>query len=814
MYTFREATPRIQRIREKVRDRVIRGDAEKSVIQAEAIEKYKHIVPIIKRPLITKELCERMTLRVEDDDYFVGNKGKSFCGNSGIMWPLFVDIEREWAMKDDGLWHNPEGEELRLCIAQEDIDEMRRVAPVLFENSDWQVAEAWLPDGAEDFFALGACDYGERGRPGIMSLSCGHLTPGWHKIIKVGYGAIRRQAQDWMDAHEGNLMGDGMGRYMFYKSAVIACDGAEALTRRYAALCRERSAEAAEAGDGARRDELLRMAEGLDHIATEPAATFWEACQSVLIYQLAMSYETGFPAPAFGRFDQYTWPLLKGDLDAGRLTMEEAQELCDAFFLKSNCYYEGNIGRMTQTAGIGNTYQHTTVGGVLPETGEDATNPVTYMVLETIGRLRLHDPTVSMRVGPDTPDELWDCALATSRLVGGLPLFQNDDVIIPGLMQELGFELRDARDYSIIGCQEIVGSGTDYPAPNGVGAAHASVYYGVALAMAINNGINPMTGRQAKVQPGYLYEMQSIDEVRAAYEQMTDYLLKWYVTINNYAEYLVGYNMPYAMLSISMEGCMEKGLDAGSGGCKYNSYGGTATGLATIADSITTIKYLCFDKQTVTTRELYDAVMANWEGHEDLRQRILSEVPHYGNAEPYADEELKWAADLYYRQCSECSSQRSKVYKAGMYGAADHVLQGEYTPATPDGRKAGEPIADAISPAQSRDRGGPTSVFLSACCFDHAKYMDGMALNLRMHPSVVSNDEGVAKLREVTKAYFKSGGLECQYNIVDTDTLKKAQVRPEEFRDLVVRIAGYSAYFIELGEDLQNDIIARNENRI
>jgi formate C-acetyltransferase len=268
------------------------------------------------------------------------------------------------------------------------------------------------------------------------------------------------------------------------------------------------------------------------------------------------------------------------------------------------------------------------------------------------------------------------------------------------------------------------------------------------------------------------------------------------------------------MLSISMEGCMEKGLDCGSGGCKYNSYGGTATGLATIADSLAAIKYLCFDKKTVSTRELYDAFISNWEGHEPLRQRVLSEAPHYGNGDPYADDELKWVCDLYYDQCKQCYSERSKVYKAGMYGAADHVQQGEWSWATPDGRKTGEPIADAISPAQSRDKNGPTAVFSSACCFDHTKFMDGMALNLRMHPSVVSNDEGVKKLRDVTKAYFKNGGLECQYNIVDTDTLRKAQQTPSDYRDLVVRIAGYSAYFIELGRDLQNDIIARNENKL
>jgi formate C-acetyltransferase len=796
-------------MREAIRDRVIRADSERALILAEAYDKYKDIAPIIQRPLVYRDICEKMTLRIEDGELVVGNKAKHFLGSSRAYWALTTDIERQWEKRADGLWHNPAGEELRLCIAQEDIDLVRSVAPALARNNPGLTADAWQPDGAKEFFELEASDYGPD-RPGVMMLPCGHLTPGWGKIINVGYGAIRKQAQDWMDARFGNVQGGDMSKYMFYKSAAIACDAVTTLIKRYSALASELAAQCAEPG---RKAELEKMSGGLMWISENPARNFWEACQAAMLYQLFLAVAGGYPALAFGRFDQYTWPFLKKDLESGALTLDAAQEIVDAFFLKANCFYEGAIdSKLAQTTGIGNTYQHTTIGGVDPDTGEDATNPVTYMVLETVGRLKLHDPTISLRVNKHTPDELWGCALETSKLVGGLPLFQNDDVIIPGLMRELGFELRDARDYSIIGCQEIVGSGNDYPAPNGVHAPHASVRYGVIFDMAINNGINPLNGKQAPVHTGYLYEMNSIEEVRAAYEKMADYMLKWYVTVNNYAEYLTAYHMPHADLSISMEGCMENGMDAAAGGCKYNSYGGTATGLATIADCLTTVKYMCFDKKIISTRELYDAVMANWEGYEPLRQRILSEVPHYGNADPYADGELKWVVDLYYKQCSECSSQRSKVYKAGLYGASDHVAQGYHTWATPDGRKTGEPIADAMSPAQSRDKNGPMAVFISTCCFDHAKYMDGIALNLRMHPTVLSRDDGIAKLRDVTKTYFENGGLECQYNVVDTDTLRSAQKDPGAYRDLVVRIAGYSAYFVELNADCQNDIIARNEN--
>ncbi|MDR1589802.1 MAG: hypothetical protein LBS51_06370 [Oscillospiraceae bacterium] len=815
MYQFKPASERVLNFRNRIRNRIIRGDAERTLIQARAHEKYKNVVPIIKRALTTKEVCENLTIYIDDDEMFVGSKSKYFCGSTAMGWVLdrgadgLPVIEKEWELHDDGLWHNPEGEELRLMIAQEDIDALRSVEKEIWEANPNRISSAWAPDGAYDFFALEASDY-DVGGQNIMWIPCGHLTPGYAKIINTGYGAIRAQAQSWMDAHEGNIMGDDMRKYMFYKSATIACDGASALIRRHAEACLEK-AKTCESAE--RKAELHKMADSLIWISENPARTFWEACQAALMYQLLLGLDAGYPAIAFGRFDQYAWPFLKRELEEGTLTEDDAQELVDAFFLKSNTFYEVGLGKVAKVTGIGNTYQHTTLGGVIPETGEDASNRLTFMTLETVGRLKLHDPTISLRVHKNTPDAVWDCALATSKLVGGLPLFQNDDVIIPGLMKELGFTLEDARDYAIIGCQEVVGSGNDYPAPNGT-HAHASVHHAVIFDMAINNGINPKNGKQAKLRTGYLYEMNSIEEVREAYKKMADYILKWYVTINNYGEYLSGYNFPHAMLSISMDGCMEKGVDAAEGGCKYNSYGGTATGLATIADSLSTIKYMCFDNKFVTTRELYDAVMANWEGHEPLRQRILSEVPHYGNADPYVDMEMKFCVDNYYRMCSECSSQRSSVYKAGMYGAADHVVQGWNAWATPDGRKTGEPIADAMSPAQSRDKNGPTAVFVSSCCFDHTRFMDGIALNLRMHPTVLSRDDGITKLRDMTKAYFEAGGLECQYNVVDTATLRSAKEMPSDYKDLVVRIAGYSAYFVELDKDMQDDIISRNENVI
>jgi formate C-acetyltransferase len=340
------------------------------------------------------------------------------------------------------------------------------------------------------------------------------------------------------------------------------------------------------------------------------------------------------------------------------------------------------------------------------------------------------------------------------------------------------------------------------------------VHFGVILTIALNNGVNPFNGKDSGIRTGYLYEMKNIEEVKAAYQKIADYVFKWEVTMHNYSEYLSLHSAPHAALSISIEGCMEKGMDCSAGGAKYNSYGGTATGLATIADSLSTIQYMVFDKKECTGKELYDAVMADWEGFEPLRQKVLSKVPHYGNDDPYVDQYMQFAIGTYVKLCEESRTIRSEVCKPGLYGAADHVAQGYHMWATPDGRKTGQPTADAASPAQGRDHLGPTAIFNSSCCFDHSPFMDGMALNVKIHPSALSRQDGIEKLRDMTKTYFSDGGLEVQYNVISGEKLRAAQANPEEHRNLVVRIAGYSAYFVEMNKDLQNDIISRTENAV
>ena len=793
---------------------MIRFDTEHSQIVTEEFKKCVSMVPTMHRPMLLKAVAEKRTVRVEDDDVLVANTGRFFSSsvhhaeqNEGYGWIVNAILKGDWTLEDDGLYHNPKTDDLRMVAGKEDVQ-------WVLDNADfWKgrtfdcCGDGWEPQGFEELKRLGATKHSTFMRH-MIGCRPGHLIAGYNKIINVGYGAIRKQAQDWIDSHYSNVMGQDVTKNLFYSSVVVVCDAAEIMIRRYGDACMEKAEQTT---DPARKAELKEMAESLYWISVNPARTFWEACEATLLYTVLM-YEDCCAAFSIGRFDQFTYKQYKADVDAGRLTPERAQEIVDAFFLKINNFFHGGPQFLIHMIGA-NTYLHTTIGGVKRD-GTDGTNPISYMVLQSIARLRLHDPTISMRIAKTTPDDLWNLAVETTKVVGGLPLFQNDEVIIRGLQRENGFSLEDARDYAIMGCQEIVGPGTEYPCANGNTAPYSSLNYGVVLSMALNDGKNPINGEQCSIHTGYLYDMKSIEEVREAMKKLVFFLIRLQVSCDNYTEYLHRFYGTENVISISMEGCMENGADMTWGGAKYNSYGGTATGLATIADSITTIKYMCFDKKLCTTRELYDAVMANWEGYEQLRQRIINEVPHYGNGDPYADMEMKWIADTYYDACKTCSSMRTTNYKAGMYGASDHVTQGYITWATPDGRKKGEPIADASSPAQGRDLNGPIAVLNSAVCFDHSKYMDGLAINLKIHPSSLNGEGGIRKLRDMTYTYFENGGMEVQYNVVSADVLRAAQKAPKEYRDLIVRIAGYSAYFVELSKDCQNDLIRRHDHNL
>ncbi|MDR2078549.1 MAG: pyruvate formate lyase family protein, partial [Treponema sp.] len=421
MYEFKPVSDRVKKMHQRVRDRIIQIDAERATIITESSKKYEAVTPIIKRPLVTHDVCSQMTVLVDDEDRFVGNRGAHFCGAgvnpewAGGGWIPGVIKKGQWKLEEDGMYHSSKEEDTKCCITKEDYEKLAEIDEYWKTRRISATANAWQPEGFKEFCELGASSY----TPGqdIMGLPLGHLTPGYQKIINVGYGAIRKQARDWIEAHKGDMMGEDIKKYLFYESAAVAADAASVMVRRYGEACLKK----AEGEQGAaRKAELKQMGESLLWISENPARTFWEACQAILLYLLFLHVDSSYPAIALGRLDQNTWPFLKADLEAGRLTLEEAQELIDFFILKATSFYNPSHPFVIMMVGAGNTYQHTTIGGVDPETEEDATNPVTYMVLETLARLQIHDPTISLRTNRNTPEKLWECAIEATRRVGGV----------------------------------------------------------------------------------------------------------------------------------------------------------------------------------------------------------------------------------------------------------------------------------------------------------------------------------------------------------------------------------------------------------
>ena len=403
--------------------------------------------------------------------------------------------------------------------------------------------------------------------------------------------------------------------------------------------------------------------------------------------------------------------------------------------------------------------------------------------------------------------------------MGGVPCFEWDDIAMEALMRR-GIPLEDARNYCLIGCVEPCVCGCDFANSGGDGN-NAYTILPAALWCAINNGCNPFSfppradGKKNEkitgVPCGYLKDMTSMQQVLDAYAAQMDYFTKWQVSMINCYEYLYSMNNPLPLLSATMTGCLESGKDVLWGGAKYNGAGNSSIGHGTVADSLNIIDQVCFRDKIATPAELYDALMNNWEGYEDLRQYIVGRCSHFGNNDPEADKYLKFVADTYSEGITRGISPRGCHWTAGCWPVTLNVVMGMFCKATPDGRKRGQPLSDGISPVQGMDKNGPFATINSILKFDQANYANGTLCNMKFHPTALQGAEGDKKLRAVMETYFKGGGMELQINVVSAKMLREAQEKPKDYEDLVVRIAGFSAYFVEVYKEAQDDLIRRTE---
>jgi len=812
MFQLKPITPRVQKMRARYRDTVPSICIARYRLITEFYQQNRSLTGVLKRAYAMKHIFENIPVRIDEGDIIVGAQGAVY--RSAAIYPEYdlTSLPRE--IENGNITsrkYDP------YTITKEDGDYILATADFWREESMGAKMRHYLLDGFVEHDGSGTTTHSALwGNSGPV----GHFCTNYRAALHKGFAAIMAEAKAKMAQMEDDgIYGTEIDKYYFYKSIALVSEGMITLTKRYAA---EAKRQAEECADAERKAELEMIADSLDCIMEKPCESFLDAVQCLYMYETCLALEGNMHGMSMGRIDQYLGEYYDRDIAAGRITPDYAQEIMDTFFLKiaeMNKFWGdgGEAGQPGYTSG-----QLMTLGGVDPKTGEDATNAVTYMMLQCSARLVLHDPPQALRVHKGTPRELWEAAIATTRICGGVPSFESDEVIIPALMDR-GLSLESARDYCLIGCVEPGGTGDEWPACGGTGAAS---YWNMANALwlGINNGYNPMGAtrfvygkaepaepKQVGVPTGYLYEMETFEEVLEAYKKQTEFFVKWHVSCTNNFEYLARNIIPLPVVSATMEGCMEKGADVMWGGAKYNSTGIAGVGIGNVADSLQMIKHLCFDTKKCTTRELYDALIANWEGYDDLHAYIKNEAPHYGNGDPEVDKWARWASDVFAEAINRSTGPRGR-YSAGLYPVTTNVGFGMRTAATPDGRKKGEPLADGISPVQQMDKNGPTGVLLSVGQIDHRKFPNGTLLNMKFSPSCFEGADSVDKLIALLKTYFfQLKGMEVQINVVSADTMRAAQKDPAAYKDLVVRIAGFSVYFVEMHRAGQNDLINRTE---
>ena len=581
----------------------------------------------------------------------------------------------------------------------------------------------------------------------------------------------------------------------------IVCDAMIRYAERYAERLEEL---AAEEKDPVRKKELEKMAMICRRVPAHAPTTVHEALQHYWFIHLGVVTELN-PWDSFnpGRLDQSLYPLYKKQLEEGTVTQEEVYEMLQSFWVKFNNH--PSPPKVGVTAEESNTYTDfclINVGGV-KEDGSDGVNEMSYILLDVIREMRLLQPSSMIQVSKKNPDRFIRAAVEIIKTGFGQPSVFNTDALVQEMLRA-GKDVRDARNGGCSGCVETGAFGTE--------AYILTGYFNLPkiLELTLNDGFDKRTGKQIGLKTGTATDYRTYEELFAAYKAQVQHFMRIKLTGNNIIERIFMKYMPVPFLSVLIEDCIRNGKDYMCGGARYNSSYVQGVGLGSITDMLTALRYHVYDKKTIAMETMEKALANDFKGFEELQYQLVYHTPKYGNDDDYADEQEVQVFDMYYDVLSGHKSPRGADYRVNMLPTTCHVYFGKVTGATPDGRNAWKVLSEGISPVQGADTNGPTAVIRSAAKIDHIK-TGGTLLNQKFTPSLLSTEEGCNNLVHLIWAYFRMDGHHIQFNVVDADTLREAQKHPEDYRDLIVRVAGYSDYFNDLGEDLQNEIICRTE---
>ncbi len=645
---------------------------------------------------------------------------------------------------------------------------------------------------------------------GILSMnpalfgSGGHIALDFAKVLQKGFQGIKKEAQAGLD-HLNPLSAEDIKKKDFYLAVIECCEGMTEFGHRFSRLAKDMASKEL---NPARRKELEEIQQICSRVPGFPANTFHEGLQSLWFAYIASLQEDYNRCSPVGRVDSFLYPFYRRSMDEKRLTTSRAQELIDCLWLKLGESNFINWGSFSKLAAGFPVQQQIPVGGQTRE-GKDAANPLTYQCIQATMNTRLHQPSLTVRLHKNTPSELYRKACELSRLGTGHPSFFNDEVVVPALVKS-GVSIEDARDYTPVGCVGAEVSGCGKGAHNG-GYLNSAA----ALEFTLNNGFWRNSQKQVSIQTGNPREFTSFDQFWNAFEGQLRNLMRTHIAASLKVEYLHEQWYPTPYLSTLTRGCLENGRDKTSGGAVYNlGMSFRTVDLGNVADSLTAVKKFVFEDKSISLDQLLDAVQNNFEGNEVLRQKIITRTPHYGNDEEYADGMAQKIVAVIKDECNRHKSYFGGPFYPGYGSVSSHGPFGSVMGAFPDGRKVGAPLTDGIGPVHNRDQHGPTALLKSVSKMGHVDLSGGSILNIKFPPKVVEGEKGLGNFISLLKSFVQLKIWHCQFNIVNAETLRDAQKHPENYQDLLIRVAGYSAFFTILPKELQDDIIDRTEHSL
>ncbi len=797
---FGDLTPRMNMYREKILDTKPYICAERALLCTEAYKENLAEPIVIKRAMMLKKILEKMSIYIEDESILVGNQA-----SANRAAPIFPEYTLDFVIKELDTFELRDGDVF--YITEETKEKLRSIAPFWENNNLRSKGMAMLPDAVKVFM-----DTGFFGMEGKLNSGDAHIAVDYEGLLKRGLKAYRDDAQRYLDELD-LCVADNISKYHFYKAVIIVCDAVKDFAKRYADLARKM----AQTADTKRVRELLEIARVMDRVPYLPAQSFHEAVQAVWFIQLVLQIESNGHSLSFGRFDQYIYPYFAKDIKEGKIDEEKAVELLDNLWIKTLTINKVRSQSHTFSSAGSPMYQNVTIGGQTAD-GKDAVNRLSYLILRSVAQTRLPQPNLTVRYHKGMSKEFMDEAIEVMRLGTGMPAFNNDEIIIPSFIR-LGVKKEDAYNYSAIGCVE-----TAVPGKWGYRCTGMSyMNFPRILLIAMNDGIDQTSGKRFVEPCGRFEDMQSYDDLKKAVDKVMRELTRYSVITENVVDMASEKEVPDILCSTLTQDCLGRGKTIKEGGAIYDFISGLQVGIANMADSLAAIKKLVFEEKKISKTDLMAALHDNFKGAkgEKIRDILINEAPKYGNDNDEVDELVVAVYDTYIDEMKKYPNTRfgkgpiGGIRYAGTSSISANVGQGYGTMATPDGRLAKTPLAEGCSPAHGNDKNGPTAVFKSVAKLPTEEIVGGVLLNQKVTPQLLESQENRDKLEMLIRTFFnRLHGYHVQYNVVSKETLLDAQAHPENHKDLIVRVAGYSAFFNVLSKATQDDIIGRTEQSL